>query len=236
MYDKLIMNVSCNLRTLGVNLVFQVEEDSSDISIGNDSLFQEENADRLQKDKQYKKMIFDMYKEVYARTPELFAEGQSYGLSPLGAVFAELFDEMTFDDHMICLQMLGSYSIDNYTEEFIEKLYENYSQHHRLQALQDSDVDKFIRLAENWPKFLQNNVLLTALSTIDASNFNLEDQSRVLNIQTFKNLVNPRFVQSHFNQFIKSSDKDQVKNMLTNFLQSIAYVGFTDGINMSQVT
>lgn len=135
MYDKLIMNVSCNLRTLGVNLVFQVEEDSSDISIGNDSLFQEENADRLQKDKQYKKMIFDMYKEVYARTPELFAEGQSYGLSPLGAVFAELFDEMTFDDHMICLQMLGSYSIDNYTEEFIEKLYENYSQHHRLQAL-----------------------------------------------------------------------------------------------------
>lgn len=39
MYDKLIMNVSCNLRTLGVNLVFQVEEDSSDISIGNDSLF-----------------------------------------------------------------------------------------------------------------------------------------------------------------------------------------------------
>lgn len=66
-------------------------------------MFQEENTDRLQKDKQYKKMIFDMYKEVYARNPELFAEGQSYGLSPLGAVFAELFDEMTFDDHMICL-------------------------------------------------------------------------------------------------------------------------------------
>lgn len=177
-----------------------------------------------------------MYKEVYARNPELFAEGQSYGLSPLGAVFAELFDEMTFDDHMICLQMLGSYSIDNYTEEFIEKLYEKYSQQHHLQALQDSDVDKFIRLAENWPKFLQNNVLLTALSTIDASNFKLEDQSRVLHIQTFKNLVNPRFVQSHFNSFIKSSDKDQVKNMLSNFLQSIAYVGFTDGINMGQVT
>jgi len=71
--------------------------------------------------------------------------------------------------------MLGSYSIDNYTEEFIEKLYEQYSQQHHLQALQDSDVDKFIRLAENWPKFLQNNVLLTALSTIDASNFKLED-------------------------------------------------------------
>ncbi len=72
-------------------------------------------------------MIFDMYKKVYARNPKLFAEGQSYGLSPLGAVFAELFDNMSFDDHMVCLQMLGNYSIDNYTEEFINKLYEKYS-------------------------------------------------------------------------------------------------------------
>lgn len=38
-FDELIMNVSCNLRTLGVNLLFQIEEDSSNISIGTDSLF-----------------------------------------------------------------------------------------------------------------------------------------------------------------------------------------------------
>mmetsp|Transcript_21928 Transcript_21928/g.29328 ORF Transcript_21928/g.29328 Transcript_21928/m.29328 type:complete len:84 (-) Transcript_21928:252-503(-) len=38
-FDELILNVSCNLRTLGVNLLYQVEEKSSDISIGTDSLF-----------------------------------------------------------------------------------------------------------------------------------------------------------------------------------------------------
>ena len=71
--------------------------------------------------------------------------------------------------------MLGSYSIDNYTEEFINKLYEKYSQPHDLQNLIETDVDKFIQLADKWPKFLQNNVLLTTLTTIDASKFNLED-------------------------------------------------------------
>ena len=51
-------------------------------------------------------------------------------MSPLGVVFAELFDEMSFDEHILCLKMLGSHSIDNYSEEFIEKLYKHYSQNH----------------------------------------------------------------------------------------------------------
>jgi len=38
-FDELILNVSSNLRTLGVNLLYQMEEKSSDISIGTDSLF-----------------------------------------------------------------------------------------------------------------------------------------------------------------------------------------------------
>lgn len=50
-YDDLIMNVSCNLRTLSVNLLFQVEEDSNDISIGSDSIFHDANVDRLAKDR-----------------------------------------------------------------------------------------------------------------------------------------------------------------------------------------
>lgn len=86
------MNVACNLRTLGVNLLFQVDEDSNGISIGTDSLFKEENADRFEKDRQHKQMIFDMYKEVFERNPELFTAANRNGLSPLGVVFAELFD------------------------------------------------------------------------------------------------------------------------------------------------
>ena len=32
-------------------------------------------------------------------------------------IFAELFDDMSFDERKNCLSMLGDYSIDNYTEE-----------------------------------------------------------------------------------------------------------------------
>lgn len=67
-----------------------------------------------------------------------------------------------------------------------------------MRALFDEDVEKFITLAGEWPKFLQNNVLLTELTMLDASNFSLENQSRVLSIQTRKNLINPQFIKHHF--------------------------------------
>ena len=82
-------------------------------------MFKEENADRIEKERQYKRMIFDMYKEVFARSPELFSAGKSYGLSPLSVIFAELYDELDFEERILCLEMLGSHSIDRYTEEFI---------------------------------------------------------------------------------------------------------------------
>ena len=37
------------------------------------------------------------------------------------------------------------------------------------------DVENFINLADKWPKFLQNNVLLTELTTINAASFSIED-------------------------------------------------------------
>ena len=49
-FNKLIMNVSCNLRTLSVNLLFQFEQDSDEMSIGKDSLFKGENEERFKKD------------------------------------------------------------------------------------------------------------------------------------------------------------------------------------------
>ena len=118
LYDKLIMNVSCNLKTVGVNLLWQVEGDSNDISIGTDSSFKGANADRFEKDRQYKQMIFDMYKGVFTRHPELFEDSQSYVLSPLGMIFAELFESMNFDDRHMCLSMLGDVSVDNYSQDF----------------------------------------------------------------------------------------------------------------------
>lgn len=68
-----------------------------------------------------------MYKDILARNPELFNQSTSYTLSPLSVIFADLFDELNFDDRIFCLKMLGSDSIDRYTEVFIQKLYDNYS-------------------------------------------------------------------------------------------------------------
>ena len=36
-------------------------------------------------------------------------------------------------------------------------------------ALIDEDIEKFIKLADLWPKFLSNNALLNSLSSIDAT-------------------------------------------------------------------
>ena len=64
-----------------------------------------------------------MYKEVFTRNNKKFVSEEGYTLSPLGVVFAELFDEMSFEEHITCLQMLGSEKIDNYSEEIIDKMY-----------------------------------------------------------------------------------------------------------------
>ena len=45
------MNVSCNLRTLGVNPLLEMEKDSNVMSIATDSLFREENEDRFEKER-----------------------------------------------------------------------------------------------------------------------------------------------------------------------------------------
>lgn len=47
-----------------------------------------------------------MYKEVFVRNHTKFSD-KSAGLSPLCVVFAELFDEMSFDERITCLKMLG---------------------------------------------------------------------------------------------------------------------------------
>lgn len=91
-------------------------------------------------------MIIQMYKDIFARNPALFAlSDNSYTLSPLSTIFAKLFDEMDFDERILCLKMLGSDSIDRYTEEFVQKLYDNYTQPFQIENLLSSgDPEQFI--------------------------------------------------------------------------------------------
>lgn len=71
---------------------------------------------------------------------------------------------------------------------------------------------------------------------ITGENLDLDTQTKVLNIQTQKNLLVPELITNHYKSFIQLSDKNRVQDYMQKFIKSISYVGHTDGINMEQVT
>ena len=111
------MKISSNLKTIGVKLLAFNEGDVS-------STFTAENDRRINHDKEVKEAIIKKYYQIYARNPSLF---QDVGLAPLSSIVAELFDKFTNLQILNSLKMLGTHSIDNYSEEMIFKLYEKYS-------------------------------------------------------------------------------------------------------------
>lgn len=69
------------------------------------------------------------YFEMYERNPQLFGDEHNiYSLAPLSAMMADLFDSFEHSEVLECMQLLGAKNIDNYSEDFIMKLYENYAQ------------------------------------------------------------------------------------------------------------
>lgn len=83
--------------------------------------------DRLEKqDVSNKKMILKKYEHIYRQQPELLKRPEA-SLSPLSYLMAEVLDEYTDEEVLMCLEMLGSDKVDNYHESFIKKLYERYS-------------------------------------------------------------------------------------------------------------
>lgn len=118
-FDMLVMNVASNLQTMSVDLFKGEVEDT----------FESLNANELNEDRSLKKMILENYKDIYRRDPSLF-EGvkHTYSLSPLSSLMAELFDSFEHKDVLECMNLLGATRIDNYSNNFILKLYENYAQ------------------------------------------------------------------------------------------------------------
>ena len=52
-------------------------------------------------------------------------------------------------------------------------------------------------------------------------------------IQTHKNLLVPDMILNHYKSFIQLSDKAQVKHYMQQFLNSLAYVGYTEGLDLA---
>ena len=124
---------------------------------------------------QQKLVIFKMYKEIFERNPSLFGAECSAAMSPLSVLLTEVSDATGFEDHLAGLKMLGTHSMDNYTEQYIEKLFSKYASQWQIFGLKQDSLPNFVALAEHWPKFLHNFHLLNELSNIEPSSLSLED-------------------------------------------------------------
>lgn len=61
---------------------------------------------------------------------------------------------------LTALKLLGPKKIDNYSEEFITKLYENFSQRQFMQQMFEQNRQFFFEFSKCWPEFLRNNAIL----------------------------------------------------------------------------
>jgi uncharacterized protein YprB with RNaseH-like and TPR domain len=76
---------------------------------------------------------------------------------------AEVFDEYTHEEVLLCLEMLGSDRVENYHEQFIKRLYERYQNASLIDSLVEHNQKFFFKFAKCWPHFLKNNSLLERL-------------------------------------------------------------------------
>jgi predicted metalloendopeptidase len=70
---------------------------------------------------------------------------------------------------MESIRLLGTENLDNYCEELIVKLYENYSQHSFIEKLFEKDQGFFLEFAKVWPTFMRNNAIMTQLTKVDSA-------------------------------------------------------------------
>lgn len=69
----------------------------------------------------------------------------------------------------MCLQILGQH-VENYSESFITKLYDKYSETDQLAKLNEENPKSFYKLASSWPQFLKNNAIIDVLTNIRETN------------------------------------------------------------------
>jgi hypothetical protein len=64
------------------------------------------------------------------------------------------------------MNLLSGSNIDNYSEEFILKLYENYAQQAFMAQMYDQNPKFFLEFSKAWPRFLRNNAILNQLTRV----------------------------------------------------------------------
>lgn len=93
---------------------------------------------------------------------------------------AQLFDSFEHQDVLNCMNLLSGSNIDNYSEEFIVKLYENYAQQAFMAQVYDQNPKFFFEFSKAWPRFLRNNAILNQLTRVKGQSILVSDQSETL--------------------------------------------------------
>ncbi len=65
---------------------------------------------------------------------------------------AEVIDQYSDEEVLMCLEILGSDNVENYHESFIKKLYERYQTPKLIDNMAQYNQKLFLKFAKHWPR------------------------------------------------------------------------------------
>ena len=104
--------------------------------------------------------VIDTYAELFKVDEAAFAKHvkeEGYSLRPLNAVIADYLPSLSDEGLLVCLKMLKSNDIHQFSEPFLKALHNRYSDKQVIQDLMKTNGAAFLLdFADNWPFFLSN--------------------------------------------------------------------------------
>mmetsp|Transcript_4139 Transcript_4139/g.6150 ORF Transcript_4139/g.6150 Transcript_4139/m.6150 type:complete len:223 (-) Transcript_4139:1008-1676(-) len=159
-----------------------------------------------------------------------------FNLTPMSVLIANQMNDLSAKQAFTSLKMLYSKNTQDYSMEFLNALHSAFETPEQVSTIRENGIPFFLDFVRHWPYFLHNQSLIEELIRI-CPKCSVEEQSEVLKIlATKKNLVHPQQVGQHFLRFIQIKDKEQMKPIIGNFIDTCAYVGHTSGYDLEILT
>lgn len=153
---------------------------------------------------------------------------EGYSLRPLNAVIADYLPSLTHHEMLVCLKMLKSNDIHQFSEPFLKALHNRYSDKQVIgELMKDNGAAFLLDFAHNWPFFLSNQALTDGVLSVAKSAI-VKEQSTALKIMASKNILHTSFLRSHFETFTRLKDRGAVAEILPTFVRACAYLGHAD--------
>ena len=220
-FDLLLMNVTSNLNTINQLLLKPLVDKSGKECTA------EANEQVLIAENDLKKQIIKMYKQIHKRRPEYFDGNQSFSLWPLSSMMSSVFNSCTDQEILENMRVLGT-GIINYENEFLNNLYDKYSNYDVMDKMFESDIRFFFDFAAAWPKELVNDPMLNQLTRSKQNHIRHKDQSDTIQILSTRNVLMPQLMDSHMHNFLNTTEKDTVADYMSKYMKAAAFLGHTN--------